>query len=192
MTEARPIYKHFFRERKSILEAALHLLKEGRFQQSAMSEIAFHARLSQSTALKFYPHRNTLIGELKEHVLNEVHVILNASLQTNVAPEAAFQNTWCSLYKHYVRSAGTLKFIDQSSTLLEQGEAVNAFHHEINLPLTDLFKSQPKVKESATAAAITHSLIIGLAKIALEQNVMLSKKELMAISSGVWKSLQST
>jgi TetR/AcrR family transcriptional regulator, multidrug resistance operon repressor len=185
MTDKKPTYKHFFKERKAILEAALHMIDHGRFQHSAMSDVAYHAKLSQSTALQFYRDRNALSEELKNYVINEVHLVVCTSLQAQPTGKKMFQTMWIALYNYYLRNPGVLRFIDQAFTTLTTRDLVKAFHVELNIPIQRFLESQCEIP--ASSAALAHANVIGCAKMAVEQSIVLTKQELMEASAGVWK-----
>jgi hypothetical protein len=189
MTGTKPLYKHTFRERKAILEAALLMIKEGRFQHSIMSEIAFHARLTESTALQFFPSRVKLAEELETYVKSEVAIVVSAEIELSSEAMIQFQNASIALYKFYLRNPGVFKFIDQASITLSNSEAVRQFHKELNKPIEKIIETTALRFPNDVSAAIAHNNILGLAKIAFEQHVILSKEELKKFSASLWRTL---
>lgn len=191
MNETKTVYQHFFKEKKAILEASLQLINEGRFHHSGMSEIAFQARLAQSTTLQFYPNRSALIQELKKHVTLEIHSVIRHSLLPNDNAKSNFQKVWQGLYKFYVANPATLRFIDQSTSTLGNSESAVLFLRELNSPIAQIWLHHPLRTSPEKAAAITQANIIALAKLGIEHNVSLDNQELTIWSSSAFKNLSA-
>lgn len=173
-----------------MLDTALKMIAEGRFQNSAIREIAFHARLSESTALHFFPSNNLLLQELELHTIQEINrVILNA-MECSRIKKTKFLTTWLALYQFHSRNQGVFKFIDQCTLTLKDAPRIARLHEALNSQLFHFFEP---IKNSFTAtqsAAIFQSSIASAVKLNCEQHLMLSPENIDALALSCWMMLK--
>jgi hypothetical protein len=190
MTETQPNYKYHFRERRAMLDTALKMIEEGRFQNSAIREIAFHARLSESTALHFFPSNSLLVQELELYSVEEINRVIHAGLESSRIKKAKFLTTWRDLFQFFSRNQGLFKFIDQGTLILRDATRFARLHEGLNSRLVHFFEP---IKNSFTAtqsAAIFHSSVASAVKLKYDQRLDLTASNLDALALSCWMSLK--
>lgn len=190
MTETQPNYKHHFRERRAMLDTALKMIADGRFQNSAIREVAFHARLSESTALHFFPSNNLLLQELERHCIQEINSVILAALESSRIKKTKFLTTWLALYRFYSRNQGVFKFTDQCTLILKDPERIARFHEALNSQLAHFFASIKNSFTTPQSAAVFHSNIASAVKLNSEQHLSLSAENTDALALSCWMTLK--
>jgi hypothetical protein len=190
MIETQPNYKHHFRERRAMLETALKMIAEGKYQNSPIREIAFHARLAESTALHFYPTSNFLLQELELYSIQEVNQVVQHAMESSRIKQIKLLNTWRSLYKFFLRNPGVFKFIDQSTLILKEAERIERLHDALNSQLLYFFESENGKFNAQKSAAIFQMHIASAVKIHSEQRITLSQEDVDALATSCWMTLK--
>jgi len=104
-------------ERKLIFDAALKLIREGKFHSTPMSEIAYHARLTESTTVYFFESRDKLLAELMNYISDALLSVIEPGSREGSSFEERFYAIWMSLYEFYVRRPEILTFVEQAQNL---------------------------------------------------------------------------
>lgn len=180
------LYTHTFRERKALLDAALTMIREGRFQHAAMSEVAYKANLSESTATHFFATRNQLADEIEEYTIRSI---------TNVVTEAlkemnALENVWICLYKYYIANPAVLMFIDTGNLHPKTSGTGISIHTTVQASFVSLFEGGDRSLTPQTRAALFHAHVISTAKTTLELNLKITRPDLKAFAKGLVRTLR--
>lgn len=165
------------------------MIKDGKFQNSAIRDIAFHARLAESTTLHFFPSRATLLDELELYVIEEVNAAIAESLGKSRDLKTQFINTWKVLNKFYCRNPGIFKFIDQSTIILGDNARAAKFFDAINKQFTQLLNEIPGNFTPEQGASIFQISVISAVKLTTEQFVHLSAEHLNVLALSAWNTI---
>ena len=100
-------------KKQAIFESTLALIREHGFHGTPMSQIAKNAGVAAGTIYHHFDSKDTLIGELYEHVLNQ---ILNSMLQSDdehMDYKERFFNFFISHCLFYIEHPNALFFMEQ-------------------------------------------------------------------------------
>lgn len=179
-------------ERKLIFDAALKMIKDGKFPGSAMSEIAFYANLTEKTVSCFFQSRHQLIGELATHIAESIRSTVQAPSRINESFQERFFRIWTALYNFYLRNPAVLAFVERSATLAHPGEA-RLSEATFLSPLIQFFESSPEaIKDRFNASALAivfHGSVITAVK--LKENIPSGVKdnEIRSLSEILWNGI---
>ena len=130
-------------ERKLIFDSALRLIQEGKFLGSPMSEVAYHARLTEQTVSHFFENRNQLVSELAIYILEGIRSAVEDARENKLSFQDRFFNAWFGLFNFYVKHPTVLAFVEQSPNLAHLSEP-KLNERNFMAPLIDFFQSAPE------------------------------------------------
>jgi AcrR family transcriptional regulator len=130
-------------ERKLIFDSALRLIKEGKFLGSPMSEVAYHARLTEQTVSHFFENRNQLVTELAVYIVDGIRSAVEGSRENTLSYQDRFFNAWFGLFSFYVKHPTVLAFVEQCPNLAHLSEP-KLNENNFIAPLVEFFQSAPQ------------------------------------------------
>jgi len=179
-------------ERKLIFDAALRMIKEGKFAGSTMSEIAFYAHLTEKTVSYFFESRHQLISELATHIAEALRSTIKGPSGINSSFQDRFFQTWSALSSFYLRNPAFLAFVEQSESLTYAGET-RLSERTLLLPLIQFFESAPETIRdkfnAVTLALVFHGSVITAVK--LKENIPSGARdnEIRSLAEILWNGI---
>lgn len=183
----------FTLERKRIFDAALDLIKDGRFYDATVSEISFHAKLTEGTTRLLFESKEHIVAELYDHASNRLQEIINQLTAANGSFESDFVGVWVGLYEHCVLDSRMLTFFEhhqsqlflnakaaQRSKLLEPLIYIVTNREEIN----GMLLPPETIVRFLCASVVTH------AKLHLDSGIGYDRNDALNIARAWWRSLQ--
>ena len=181
-------------ERKAIFDAALMLIKEGRFQSTPMSEIAYYAKLAESTTLYFFESREKLLTDLNQYIYDILHGIISKANKEGASFEVRFFSIWRALYEYYARNPAAMAFVEQSSKISGIGKE-RKVSKPFNKQLIEFFKAEsPDMMEGIrpeTLATVFHGNIMIAARMHSDYYLIQREDELKNLVQILWDGIAS-
>jgi len=106
-------------ERNAFFNASLRLVKQGRFQNASMSEIAFVARINARTVPYVFESRDELVSELGATITSQITTTMNDVFDSVGTFKEKFFNGWSALYEYYTVHPNVIAFMDQFGSLAQ-------------------------------------------------------------------------
>lgn len=183
----------FTLERKRIFDAALDLIKDGRFYTASISEISYHANLTEGTTRLLFESKEHIVAELYDYASNRLQEIINQLTAADRSFENDFVGVWVGLYEHCVLDSRMLTFFEhhqsqlflnakvaQRSKLLEPLIYIVTNRDEIN----GMLLRPETIVHFLCASVVTH------AKLHLDSGTKYNRKEAINIARAWSRSLQ--
>lgn len=176
-------------ERKLIFDSALKLIKEGKFLGSPMSEIAYHANLTEKTVSYFFQNRNELVADMASHIAEGIKFAIRHSQNGELSFQGNFFNVWFSLYHYYGKHPAVLAFVEQAHHFSNvRGERLD--EKTFLLPLVRFFESGPEMMKEMfqpeTLASIFHGSVATAVKLKANSQSVFSDEEIKSLPEVLW------
>src|SRR3954469_7307806 len=97
-------------EKKEIFNASLKLLNEGKFHATSMNEIAFYAKLTESTIHYIFESREKLLEELSQNLTSEIIKTVKEADKNSILFKDKFLSIWNALYQYYLQAPAVISF----------------------------------------------------------------------------------
>ena len=158
-----------------------------------MSEIAYHANLTEATVRHFFENRNDLITELSVETAEKIRTIIDRSPAGVLSFQERFHRVWVSLYEFYSRNPAIVSFVEQCGMLGHDDDA-KAIEERFAEPLVGFFRPAPETmveKLSAeTLAAVFHGNILTAVKLRGNHYSQVRENEIRLLPALLWSGLR--
>jgi TetR/AcrR family transcriptional regulator, multidrug resistance operon repressor len=179
-------------ERKLIFDSALKLINEGKFLGSPMSEIAYHASLTEKTVSYFFQNRDELVADLASHIADGIRLAIQRAQNRELSFQDNFHHVWFCLYHYYGKHPAVLAFVEQSHNF--SGFREERLNEKTFIsPLIHFFDSGPEMlKERFHAqalASIFHGSVVAAVKLKANKQSIFGEEEIKSLPEILWNGL---
>lgn len=181
-------------EREIIFDAALHLIKEGKYHPATIREIAYHAGMSGITTQMLFPSKDILTSELVFFIRDRMHDVIEEGLEGQGSFKKQFSNTWRALYAFYIRHPEVLAFMEQNNSPVKFGNS-RVDENVLLTPLISLFANGEGTLHSMkpeTLARFFHGNVMMCARMYLDESLPSDRAELQNAVDVLWNGLAFT
>jgi AcrR family transcriptional regulator len=181
-------------EREIIFDAALHLIKDGKYHPTTIREIAYHAGMSGITTGLLFPSKEILTSELVFFVRDRMQDVIEDGLAGQGSFKKQFFNAWRALYAFYIRHPEVLAFMEQNNSPVKFGNS-RVDENVLLTPLIRFFgngEATLHTMKPETLARFFHGNVMMCARMYLDESLPSDRADLQNAVDVLWNGLAFT
>lgn len=156
-------------ERRAVFNAALRLIKEGKFHATPLAEIAFHANIAASTIPYFFASRQIILNDLAGELFSELLQLTTGSSVQDGAFEEIFFARWNAIHDYYLEHPEVIPFVEQADDMpldTDQTIARDKYYNELaEFFAQGMERKMIAKRDPGRLAALFHESILSAARV---------------------------